>query len=99
MQFSKEKKKIKLSLHQNFYLYSVCCGLEICLPIDCFSILDRPEQDDAGQGVAGDEEEHAHDDEEALVHAHEHGLHQHLQRRVLARDREETENDDDVAQR
>ena len=39
-----------------------------------------------------------HDDEERLVHGHEHGLHEHLQRGVLPGDGEEPQDDHHVAQ-
>jgi hypothetical protein len=71
-------------------LYAIGSCLEVGLSIDSLSVLDRPEENHSGQSVAGDEEEHAHDDEEALVHAHKDGLHEHLQGGVLAGDGEET---------
>ena len=80
------------------YLNSIGSRLEICLAIDGLAVLDRSEQDDPCQRVAGDEQEHAHYDEETLVHAHEDGLHQHLQGGVLARDGEEAQDDHDVAE-
>ena len=71
-------------------LYAIGSSLEVGLSIDGFSVLDRPKENHSCQSVAGDEEEHAHDDEEALVHAHKDGLHEHLQGGVLAGDGEET---------
>jgi hypothetical protein len=80
------------------HLNSVGCRLEVGLPIDGLPVLHGPEEDDAGQRVAANEQEHAHDDEEALVHAHEDGLHQHLECGVLARDGKEPKDDDHVAE-
>lgn len=48
-------------------------------PVDVLSVLDGSEENYAGKCVAEEEEEHAHDDEEALVHADHHGQQQHLQ--------------------
>lgn len=68
-------------------------------PAEALSVFDRPEQDAAGEGVDEDEQEHAHDDEEALVDGHDHRQHQHLQRGVLARDGEEAQDDHHEAER
>ncbi len=81
------------------YLDSICSCFEVGLTVDGLTILDRPKKNDPGQGVAGDEEEHAHDDEEALVHADEDGLHQHLEGGMLARYGEEPQDDDNIAKR
>ena len=48
-----------------------CEGKET-LPVDVLSVLDGSKENDASEGVADEEEEHAHDDEEALVHADHH---------------------------
>lgn len=48
-------------------------------PVDVLSVLDGSKENYAGKCVAEEEEEHAHDDEEALVHADHHGQQQHLQ--------------------
>ena len=37
-------------------------------PPNALAIFDSAEENAAGQGIREDEEEHAHDDEEALVH-------------------------------
>ena len=39
---------------------------EVGLPVDGLAVLEVAEEDHADQGVAGDQREHAHDDEEAL---------------------------------
>ena len=55
-------------------------------------------QDDPDEGVAGYKESHAHDDEEWLVHRHQHSLDQHFQSSMFPGDGEETEYDHHVAQ-
>ena len=40
---------------------------EVGVSIDSFAVFQTSKQDDPDQGVAGDEEGHAHDDEERLV--------------------------------
>lgn len=52
----------------------------VILPVDVLSVFDSSKENDAGKRVTEEEEEHPHDDEEALVHAHDHGQQQHLQR-------------------
>lgn len=49
------------------------------LPVDVLSIFDSPKEHDASKGVAEEQQEHADDDEEALVHADNHRQQQHLQ--------------------
>lgn len=49
-------------------------------PVDVLPIFDSPKEHDAGEGVAEEQQEHANDDEEALVHADDHRQQQHLQR-------------------
>lgn len=50
------------------------------LPVDVLSIFDSPKEHDSGEGVAEEQQEHADDDEKALVHADDHRQQQHLQR-------------------
>lgn len=49
------------------------------LPVDVLSVFDCSKENNAGKCVAEQKEEHAHDDEEALVHADYHSQQQHLQ--------------------
>ncbi len=62
-------------------------------------VSDGTEQDVAYQTVGEDEEEQAHDDEEALVDRDHHGQHEHSERRVLAGDGEEPQDDDHEPER
>ena len=62
--------------------YCTSCILS-ALPIDGLSILEVAKEVDPDEGVAGDEDEHAHDDEEALVDGHAHCLYEHGEGRVL----------------
>lgn len=48
-------------------------------PVDVLSIFDSSKENNACKCVAEEEEEHANDDEEALVHADYHSQQQHLQ--------------------
>ena len=68
------------------------------LPIDGLAVLEVAKKDDADEGVAGDEREHAHDDEEALVHGHNDGLDEHAEGGVFAGDGEEAQDDGEVAE-
>ena len=86
-------------MEQMFYLYTICSSLKISLPIDCLAVLHRSEENNSSQSVTSDEQEHAHYDEETLIHADEDGLHQHFQSGVLASDSEETQDDHDIAKR
>jgi len=54
-----------------------------CLPVDGLPILEVAKKVDPDERVASDEDEHAHDDEEALVDGHSHRLDEHGQGRVL----------------
>ncbi len=54
------------------------------LPIDSLPILEVAEEVDSNESVACDEDEHAHDDEEALVDGHAHRLDEHGERGVLS---------------
>lgn len=54
-------------------------AIDSSLPVDVLSVFDRSKENNAGKGITEEEEEHAHDDEEALVHADHHGQQQHLQ--------------------
>lgn len=49
------------------------------LPVNVLSIFDRSKENNTSKRVAEEKEEHANDDEEALVHANYHGQQQHLQ--------------------
>lgn len=53
-----------------------------CLPVDVLSIFDSSKENNASKCIAEKEEKHAHDDEEALVHADYHSQQQHLQRHL-----------------
>lgn len=55
-------------------------------------ILDGTKENAAGQGIWEDEEEHAHDDEEALVHWDAHCQHEHLEGGMFPRDGEEPQD-------
>ena len=59
------------------------CEVVSCLPIDSLAILEVAEEVDPNERVAGDEDEHAHDDEEALVDGHPHRLDEHGEGGVL----------------
>ena len=64
------------------------------LPSNIFPVFNISEQYDPSKGVRQDEEEHAHNNEETLEHRHNHGEHEHFQRRMFTRDRKKTKNDD-----
>ena len=66
------------------------------LSVDGLSWFEAPKEDDTNEGVAKDEDEHAHDDEEALVDGDSDGLHEHAEGGVLPGDGQEsveTENE------
>ena len=46
---------------------STCSG-EVSLSVDSLAVLEVTEEYDPDEGIAGDEGEHAHDNEKALVH-------------------------------
>lgn len=48
-------------------------------PVNVLSIFHSAKENNAGKRVAEEKEKHAHDDEEALVHADDHSQQQHLQ--------------------
>lgn len=54
-------------------------GNAMCLPVDVLSIFDSSKEDDSSKCIAEEKEKHAHNDEEALVHADYHSQQQHLQ--------------------
>ena len=49
------------------------------LPVNVLSVFDSSKENYASKSVTEEKEEHAHDDEEALVHADNHSQQQHLQ--------------------
>ena len=53
----------------NIKNWSTCSG-EVSLSVDSLAVLEVPEEYDPYEGIAGDEGEHAHDNEEALVYRH-----------------------------
>lgn len=62
------------------------------LPSYPLSIFDISEYNSPSECVEEDQQKHAEDDEETLADAHTDREHEHLERRVLARDCEETKN-------
>ena len=77
--------------------HSSSSRFKVCLSVDGFSMLQVPKEDDSNKSIAHDQDEHAHDDEEALVDRYSHSLHEHAECGVLASDGEEPQNDGHVA--
>ena len=63
--------------------HALPCTLEVCLSVDSLARFQVSKKDDPDEGVAHDEDEHAHDNEEALVNRDTNSLHEHAQGGVL----------------
>lgn len=56
--------------------------LEVRVAAEVLAVLDRAEEQHAGERVAQHQQQHRHDDEARLEHRHHHRQHQHLRLRL-----------------
>lgn len=56
-----------------------CLIVPAAVPVNVLSVFDSAKEHHSGKGVTKEQQEHAHYDEEALVHAHHHRQQKHLQ--------------------